>query len=671
MAGVVHRRTLLRLRGGAQAETYEFGADMSQLMSLIVNSFYSSKEIFLRELLSNSADAIDKFRHRSLTEGTPTGDSALQISLIPDAEAGTLTVVDNGVGMTREELRANLGTIAHSGTKAFMRALQDGQADGALIGQFGVGFYSAFLVADRVEVYSRSDAQPQTHKWESDAGGKYTIEEAEYPGLTRGSAVVLHLKEEEKDLLRPTRLRAIVKQHSEFVQHPIRLWEPLPPQGADGGGGEEPEAAPRSEWSILNEQPPIWMQRPSELTDTDYAKFYKGLTNPWSDYMAVKHFEVEGQVGMRGLLYVPKEPPFDIFDQLAKGKGLRLYVRRVLVMDKCDELCPEWLGFLRGVIDSDDLPLNVSREMLQHSSRLLRLLRRHVVRKALEMMNELAADEEKYAGFYDSYAKNLKLGVHEDEASREKLAALLRFRSSKSAEGATSLAQYVDRMVAGQEDIFYIAAESVEAAANSPFMEAFNQRGIEVLYMVDPIDEYALQSYPEHQGHRFVCITKEGVQLPGSADDGPAPEDRAAVERLCEAMGRLLSGRVAKVALSERLSQSPCVLLTAEHGWSANMERIMRAQAMSDTKAMTAMRSQRTLEINPAHPIIRSLASHVAAGEAADGDQVLERSVELLYEAALLSSGFVLESTSGFLSRVHQLLERDLAASGQPPAAPA
>lgn len=452
----------------------------------------------MRELISNAADAIDKIRHQALTdESALATDPVLQISIIPDEQAGTLTIMDNGIGMTKQELQTNLGTIAHSGTKAFMDAMKQGKADASLIGQFGVGFYSAFLVASRVSVFSKSNSEDKIHMWASDAGGSYTIEEAEYPGLRRGSAVVLHLKDDEKDLLSPARLREIVKRHSEFVQHPIRIWEPIAPpptpptlQAGDAEGAvkvediglEEtsPPSPPIPGWSALNEQPPIWMMPPSELTDKDYTKFYKSLTNSWSEHLAVKHFEVEGQIGMKGILYVPKEAPFDVFDQLSKSRGLRLYVRRVFVMDHCDDLCPEWLGFLRGVIDSDDLPLNVSREMLQQSTRMMRLLRKQVVRKAIEMLNELANDEAKYALFYEGFSKNLKLGVYEDDANRAKVAELLRFHSSKSGEQLMSLSQYTDRMVEGQKDIFYIAAESVDAARESPFMEAFQKRGIEV-----------------------------------------------------------------------------------------------------------------------------------------------------------------------------------------------
>lgn len=732
------RSALLRVRGGEDSgvETHVFGADMSQLMSLIINAFYSSKEIFLRELISNAADAIDKIRHQALTDDTALSDEAsLHISLIPDADAGTLTIIDSGVGMTKQELVTNLGTIAHSGTKAFMQALQQGQADASLIGQFGVGFYSAFLVAKRVAVYSKSNGEAACHLWQSDASGSFTIEQAEYVGLggplRRGTAVVLHLDEEQKELLSASKLRAIVKQHSEFVPHPIRIWEEQPPPPAasppsppattasgeasgatadDGGvtvedvpaaapAEEAPPAPPAMGWAVLNEQPPIWLQPASELSDEDYAKFYKGLTHSWSEHLAVKHFAVEGQIGVKGLLYVPKEAPFDMFDQTAKGRGLRLYVRRVFVADNCDELCPEWLAFLKGVIDSDDLPLNVSREMLQQSSRLMRLLRKQVVRKALELLNELAEDEDRYAPFYDAFNKHLKLGVHEDEQHRDKIAALLRFRSS-SRERLVSLEEYVETMSEGQQDIYYIAAESAEAAASSPFMEAFNERGVEVLFMVDPIDEYALQSYPEHKGHRFVCISREGVTLPpaNATDDAqptPSEEERATLERLCKQMEKILGPRVQKVILSERLTSSPCVLSTAHFGWSANMERIMRAQALRDAKTATLMRSPRTLELNPRHAIMRSLAARVvdeedgtegaeAGGEerseagseeggegedsaspvrAASGGGVeaaVEAAVELLYEAALVGSGFVIEEPSVFLSRVHKLLERDL-----------
>jgi len=709
------RLALSRIRGGmATSETFEFKAEIGQLMSLIINTFYSNKEIFLRELISNAADAIDKARHAALNDpAVLEAEPNLHISLIPEAEANTLTIVDTGVGMTRDELQQNLGTIAHSGTKAFMDAMRKTPSEELpLIGQFGVGFYSAFLVADRVEVFSKHSSEDAVWKWSSDAAGSYTIEQSEYDGLLRGTAIVLHLKDGQQELLSRAKLTELVKLHSEFITHPIRLKQPAPPppppppaakaeeSTARGGGVEtagvdasaetgdaaeadvedggvriedvpaESEGAvggaaePTMEWATLNDQPPIWMQPASELTDEDYAGFYKSISNDWEPPLAHKHFTVEGQVDMRGLLFIPRRAPFDIFERQKRGHQLRLYVRRVLVAAECEELCPEWLSFLQGVVDSDDLPLNVSREMLQQSKALLRMMHKNIVKKAIEMLNTLAEDDEVYRSFYAQYSKNIKLGVHEDEQNRQKIARLLRYSSSASGANETSLAEYVSRLPEGQESIYYIAGESLEAVRDSPFVEQLQARGLEVLYMLEPIDEYVMQALQEFDGKRFVCITKAGFKLDrAEGASEPSAEEQSLLEALCNRTQALLLGQVHKVVLSERLAQSPSVLVTDEFGWSANMERIMRAQALRDPTSASLMSARKTLELNPRHPIVLALAARVASASTNPEDaRSLEEALRLLYEAALIGSGFALEQPNAFTARLYRMLAASLGA---------
>ena len=750
---------VLSCRGGATdvagREQHEFKAEINQLMSLIINAFYSDKEIFLRELISNAADAIDKIRHEGLTDAAAlASEPELHISLIPDSEAGTLTIQDTGVGMSKDELQKNLGTIAHSGTKAFMQALEKGDADLSLIGQFGVGFYSAFLVADSVDVYSKHNDGPITHKWRSSASGSYTIEPSSFEGLRRGTAVVLHLKPDHRHLLEPQKLREIVKKHSEFVPHPIRLWQrapppPLPPPpppsstaegegaaadaeaaaaedatSADGQPGTDDaaasaSAAPVMEWATLNEQPPIWMMPPAEVSDEMYDAFYRTISADWEAPRAHSHFTVEGQVEMRGLLFLPRRAPLDLFErehgEARAGAKLRLYVRRVLVLaEATEELCPDWLSFLRGVIDSDDLPLNVSREMLQQSAGLLRRIRKHIVKKAVEMMTTLAEDDAQYAPWYAQFSKNIKLGVHEEGQHRAKLATLLRYDSTRTAPGEqVGLGAYVARMKPEQKAIYYLTGESLPLLRDSPFLEALEARGYEVLLMSEPIDEYAMQRLNEFEGKPFVSVANADLDLgpPTDADaanaTAAAPYADADVDVLCATIERVLGRRVVRVKTSKRLAASPCVLVTDEHGWSANMERIMRAQALRDPAIASFYASAKTLEVNPTHPLVRALARKCAAAAAAAAaatttastatpvdaigsgdadadaskepqkqkqkqvatvDPGLAQQVELLYEAALLCSGFSLDQPKAFATRIHDLMG---AALGVEPAAAA
>ena len=695
---------------GAGAETYAFSADINQLLSLIINTFYSNKDVFLRELISNASDALDKIRHRALTDkGQLAAEEALEIRLVPDPKAGTLTIEDTGVGMTRDELVNNLGTIAKSGTKAFMEALSAG-SDVSMIGQFGVGFYSAYLVADRVEVVSKHNDDSRVHRWSSSAGGSFTVSAVEdrAGAPRRGTQIVLHLKEDMREYLREHKLRELVKTHSEFVDFPVKLYvektvssevtddeaeadedkdeatkgdeeaskvensdeadkdtadsEVVEVEDADSGD-EGASAAPKEkktktveevkhEWEHLNEVRPIWTRPPAEVTHDEYAKFYKAISSDWEEHHAVQHFAVEGQLEFRAILFVPKRPPFEMFDgSKKKPKNIKLYVRRVFITDDSEDLLPEYLSFVRGVVDSEDLPLNISRETLQQN-KIMRVIRKNLAKKALELFGSLSEDDEKYGKFYESFAKNLKLGVHEDAANREKLAALLRYTTT--AGKGVSLDTYAERMREGQESIYYVSGESAESLAESPFIESLQKRGFEVLLMDDPIDEYVVQQLREYKGHKLVCATKEGLQLDKTDEEREAfDRDKASCEKLCGVVKDLLSEHVEKVVVSDRIETSPCCLVTGEFGWSANMERIMKAQALRDASSSGFMTSKKTMEINPRHAIVRTLVQKVEDGEA---DSTVKDLVWLLYECAMLDSGFSLPKPGTFTSRIHRLI---------------
>jgi heat shock protein 90kDa beta len=669
------------------------------MMKLIINSLYKNKEIFLRELISNASDALDKIRFLALTDKSALGSlETLDIKIKVDKENRMLHITDTGIGMTKDDMVKYLGTIAKSQTSEFLNKFQEAQSSdnkqtmSDLIGQFGVGFYSAFLVADKVLVTSKNNADDQ-YIWESDSNSFIVSKDPRGNTLGRGTTVSLHLKEEAQEFLEDHKLREIITKYSQFINFNIYLWtsktvqEEIPVEDTatetttkapDASGDDEAkveeakdESKPKTkkvdktvwDWELMNQAKPIWQRKPADVQESEYIEFYKAFTKESQDPLDYTHFVAEGEVTFKSILFIPKAAPHDLFQNMnKKADTIKMYVRRVFISDTFEDLLPKFLSFVRGVVDSDDLPLNVSRETLQQN-KLLKVIKKKLVRKVLDMIKKLS--EANFDIFWKEYGTNIKLGVIEDTTNRIRLAKLLRFHSSASSS-LTSLEKYVERMKDKQEHIYYIAGTNREELEKSPFVERLLKKGFEVLYLVDPIDEYCMQSLPEFEGKRFQNVAKDGLQLDKSKQ---AEERLKELQKTYEPLINWmkdgpLKDKVESIKISTRLVKTPMALVANQYGYSGNMERITRAQAYQksggDSMSNYYFSQKKILEINPGHPLIKELLRRV---ETDSNDSKAKDLSQLMFEAATLRSGYDLRDTAGFAERIESMLRSAMSIS--------
>ncbi len=644
-------------------------------MDIIINSLYSNRDVFLRELVSNAADACDKKRFLSISDDGAASLAAPEITIRSDTDAMTVTIEDSGVGMTKSELQNNLGRIAQSGTKKFLEALGEGSADVNLIGQFGVGFYSAYLVADKVEVVTKSMQPGSTQfKWTSDASNSYTIaENAGDPIEGSGTRLVLHMKDNALEYMEPAKLEELLQHYSEFVEFPISVWKekteykqvPDDEANEDLGEDEEPKTKTVPEttegYERMNTNKPIWLRSPSEVTEEEYKDFYQSAFRAsYDEPLSHTHFSLEGQIECKSILYIPGMLPFelskDMFDEDARN--IRLYVKRVFINDKFEDIVPRWLKFVRGVVDSQDLPLNVSREILQ-KSKVLSIINKRLVRKSLDMIREIAADEDesKYVMFWNNFGKYLKVGIIEDRRNKDDIVPLLRFLSSASeGEEYVSLDAYVENMKENQKQIYYVTADGIDKAKMAPAAEKVRSRGYEVLYLTEPLDEIMIESVTEYNEHKLVDVSKEGLNF----DDEDEEERKKREEKLNDEhkavkdfLEAALAGKVSKVKMTDLLAESPAALVQSAYGMSPTMQKYMKAQNVASGGSDAGMMgnfNQAVLEVNPSHPIVVDLERMVRSqGEESEEPKNF---ATLLYDVAALTSGYEIEDSGDFAQRI-------------------